>query len=204
VPSDVKIVLALPQPPSAVPAATHVRGMVIVSSQRSLQQRGHEAAYRRAIDEEFQEALMLVVAPSWLPIEVGLAHYRACESLKLDAATVHEIGLESGRFLYSSTVKTVIRMSTQLGTSPWMAIKNIDRLSARTWDGGAAFAVRELGPKEAELAWFGQPCARVPYFQHAFGGFMRGCIEPLCRTSFARLIRRPGDENSIGYRISWV
>jgi hypothetical protein len=204
VPSEGKIVLALPQRASMVPVATHVRGMVLVSSQRSLQARGYEAAYRRAIPAEFQDALTLVVAPSWVPIEAGIAHYRACDRLQLDATTVHEIGLESGRFLYSTTVKTLARMSTQLGISPWTAIRNMDRLSARTWLGGAAFEVRQLGPKEAEIGWYGQPCARVPYFQHAFGGFLRGCIEPLCRTSYARVIKPPGDTNSLGYRLSWV
>ena len=202
--SEANVILPLPHPRGAVPLATHVRGMVIVSSQRSVATRGLEAQYRRSIPAQHREALTLVVAPSWVPMEAGLAHYRACDRLSLDLDVIHEIGLESGRFLYSSTVQTVMRLSTTFGSTPWTVLRHIDRFSARTWQGGAAFEVRQVGPKEAELEWHGQPCARIPYFQRAFGGFLRGCVEPLCRTSYCRVLKPPAGEDSLAYRLSWA
>jgi hypothetical protein len=198
-----KVVLPL-SGPSPVPLATHVRGTVLVSSQRSLEARGLSAQYQKTIPAAFRDALTLVVAPSWIPMEVGLAHYWACDRMDLTLTDIQAIGRESGKFIYSATVVTVLRMSAQFGSTPWAVFGNLNRFSARTWDGGAGFEVRQVAQKEAEIHWHGQPCAVVPYFQHAFGAFLCGCIEPLCRTAYYRMLKPPAGTYSLGYRVSWV
>ena len=95
-----------------------------------------------------------------------------------------------------------MRLSAQLGSSPWVVLLNLDRFTARTWQ-GSAFEVVQLANKEADVKWFGQPCSQVPYFREAFGAFLCGTMEPLCRTVYHRTLTTSQGE-SAAYRISWA
>lgn len=198
-----EVLLALPRPMREIADATHVRGSVIVASQRALRTRNVWEAYQAAIEPQFRDELAIVLASTWVPMEVAVAHYRACESLHFDPEVIREIGRETGRIIYSATIAVVMKLSNQVGTTPLAILRNLDRFRVRTWQ-GSAFEVKQLGPKEAELLWFGQPCGSVPYFCEGFGAFLCGTFEPLCRTSYYRLLRPPPGVPAIAYRLSWV
>jgi hypothetical protein len=198
-----EVILALPRAGAQVADATHVRGTVLVASQRSLKARNVWDAYQAAIEVPFRETLSLVLASSWVPIEVAVAHYRACDRLQLAPEDIRAIGREAGKFIYSATVAVVMKLSSQFGTSPLAILRNLDRFVERTWQ-GSAFQVKQVGPKEAEVLWFGQPCGNVPYFCEGFGAFLCGTFEPLCRMSYYRILRPPPGVRAIAYRFSWV
>jgi hypothetical protein len=197
-----KVVLEINGSAERVPVASHVRGTVLVSSQRGLKTRGFFDAYQQVVAPEHRDALAIVLASSWIPMEVALAHYNACEALALPDSIVHAIGYESGQFIYSSTLAIVARGSRQLGASPWAILANLDRFLARSFQ-GSAYEVVERAPKEAEVRWYGQPCVDVPYFRRAFGAFILGCIAPFCRTAYDRHMGAPL-RGACAYRFSWV
>jgi hypothetical protein len=199
-----EVILALPGRRENVADATHVRGTVLVASQRSLKARNVWSSYQSLIEPEFRDTLSLVLASSWVPIDAAVAHYRACDRLQLDPEDIRAIGRETGRIIYSATVAVVMKLSSQFGTSPLAILRNLDRFSERTWQGGGGFEVELLGPKEAEVLWFGQPCGVVPYFRDGFGAFLCGTFEPLCRMSYYRVVRPPEGTRAIAYRFSWV
>ncbi len=86
--SDEEAVLALPCAPERVPIAHHVRGTVVVCSQRSLASRKLLQAYERALEPAFRDELKGVIASSWVPIDAALAHYAAADALGLDLKTM--------------------------------------------------------------------------------------------------------------------
>jgi hypothetical protein len=198
-----EVIVPLSGPRNAIPDATHVRGTVLIASQRAMKARNVWDAYQAAIEPRFREELSIVLASTWVPMDVAVAHYQACERLGFDPSVIQEIGRETGRIIYSATIAVVMKLSNQFGTTPLAILRNLDRFRVRTWQGGA-FEVKQLGPKEAELLWFGQPCGAVYYFREGFGAFLCGTFEPLCRTSYYRLMPPPPGSRAIAYRLSWV
>jgi hypothetical protein len=198
-----EVILPLSGPRQSIPDATHVRGTVIIASQRALKARSMWDAYQAAVEPRFKEELSLVLASTWVPIDAAVAHYQACERLNFDPSVIQAIGRETGRFIYSATIAVVMKLSNQVGTTPLAILRNLERFRVRTWQGGA-FEVKLLGPKEAEVLWFGQPCGAVYYFREGFGAFLCGTFEPLCRTAYYRLMPAPAGGRAIAYRFSWV
>lgn len=196
-------IVTLPCSPGEVRLATHVRGSVICSSQRSLRQRNLFDAYARHLDPGSRDALLAMLPSVWAPAQHAVAHYQACEALALREDVMESIGADSGAFLNASFVSVLVRFSREAGITPWSVLAQIERLRERLWQ-GSSMAVFKLGPKEARVEWHGQPCARFHYYRVAFGAFMGAVFRPFARALHIR--RLPGycTSTTIGYRVSWV
>ena len=156
-------------PKDRVPLATQVRGTVLLSSLRGLRRHGLGDRYLAALEPHYREVIASLTAPTWFPIDVALAHYAACDRLKLDRETIVDIGSGSGLFINETVLSTVAKLSTESGLTPWFVLSLANKLCARTRIGLSP--ARGFGPKEARLEWIQQPVARFPYFRTAFGAF---------------------------------
>jgi hypothetical protein len=185
------------------PPARSVRSTVLVTSQRAMRARGYYDGYLAMLDDAHREELVSITAGSWLPVEVAIAHYAACDRLAIDRDVIREIGAESGRFLNQTVLSTVFKLSREAGVSPWTALPHTNRLIGRTWEGSTA-GVFKIGPKEARLEWIGQPTAAIPYFRIAFGGFIQGILSLFADVVHVRELARCCGPSSLGYRCSWV
>jgi hypothetical protein len=192
-----------PEDRAAVPAATHVRGTVICSSQRALRARGLFDAYLAQLPAAARGPMAEVSPATWVPIETCVSHYSACDRLRLDAAVVDEIGGEMGRRVNESSLSVLVRMSREAGITPWAAITRVNRFREATWRGGS-IAAWKMGPKEARLEWVGIPCARVPYFTFAFAGYVRGILEMFCTKAYVRPNVAQSSAIEVVYRVSWA
>lgn len=190
-------------PRNSIALATTIRGTVLLTSQRALRTRGLFDRYVKNLAPEHKDALLTMTAAAWVPMDVALAHYTACQELHLERDVILDIGGESGRFLNETVLSVVLRLSKEVGVTPWSALMHADRLRVRTWQGGK-IALFKLGPKEARLEWVGIPVAGVPYYKIAFGGFIYGIITLLTSTAFVRELPRYCTATTLGYRCSWV
>jgi hypothetical protein len=193
----------LPGPRHLIAHATHVRGTVLCSSLRSLRARGLGDAYMAALPRERHDEILSLTAQTWVPVDLAVAHYLACQSLNLPRTTIEEIGAEAGRFLNSSVLAVILRVSREAGVTPWRVLGQIERLRERLWQ-GSAFGVFKVGPKEARVEWIGQPCALSEYYRVAYGAFMLACVRLFCETAYVRLVPSLCSQTSLGYRLSWV
>jgi hypothetical protein len=192
-----------PEDRNAVPMATHVRGTVICSSQRTLRARGLHDAYVAQLAPAARAALADVSPATWVPMETGLAHYGACERLRLDLALIDEIGGEMGRRVNESSLSVLFRMSREAGVTPWAALTRVNRFREATWQ-GSSNALWKVGPKEARLEWVGMPCVALPYFTYAFAGYVRGMLEIFCTKAYVRPIQGQWSGSFVAYRVSWA
>jgi hypothetical protein len=176
---------------------------MLVSSRRSLRSRGLEPRYLQNLGNAERSAVDAMIASSWVPIDLVLAHYRACDALDLDRTVVEDIGDESGRYVFSFLGNIVARTSSELGTTPWTVFSRLRRLRDRMWH-GSDYELVKLGPKEARVAWYGQPCARIPYFRHAWGPFLAAVISPFCSKVHYRLLADRSNDTTLTHRFSWV
>lgn len=189
--------------PRDVPLATQVRGTVLLGSLRSLRARGFGDRYLSLVDPRHRETLVALTAATWLPIEVAIAHYEACEALQLDRATIEAVGAEAGLFVNQTVQSVVARVSREVGVTPWFALGNAHKFRARTWV-GSSIAIYKLGPKDARFEWIQFPIARIPYVRVAFGAFAGAIGGLFARTMVVRDLLPGSRKPTLSYRLSWV
>src|SRR3954465_3917137 len=73
---------------------TDVRSTVIVSGIQALRARGHYPTYLARLPEGRRSEMVSLIAGAWVPIELGILHYRAADALALDPTMVDAIGAE--------------------------------------------------------------------------------------------------------------
>ena len=114
-----------------------------------------------------------------------------------------EIGQEVTRFAHKTTYGLALRMSREVGVSPWTCFELQHRLWAHTWRGGGV-ATYKLGPKEARIEIAGWPCARIRYCRIATRGLLSGQTEMFCRKAYVQEVTPLCTELTLAYRVSWV
>jgi hypothetical protein len=190
-------------PRDRIPLASQVRGTVILSSMRSLRNRGLVDRYMAELDPAHHERIASLTAASWLPVSFALAHYGALDRMDLAPQVMREIGQESGRFVNQTVLTVVARLTREAGATPWSALANSHLLVSRTWI-GSSMAVYKLGPKDARLEWLALPVARYEYYREAFGAFAGGIVGMFARTLHVHRIPELMNDTELSYRFSWV
>jgi hypothetical protein len=189
--------------PEQVRNASLVRSTIIVSGLQVFRARGLIEAYSAQLPEHARASLLGLVAGQWIPIALGLEHYRAADRLGLDALTIDSIGADVANRVNKSPLSVMVKMSKEIDVTPWTALANSHRLKDINWKGSEVQVVR-LGPKEARFDWIGQPCAEVPYFVTSFGGFLRALVSLFCTKAYACAIPDYASPTSMSFGLSWV
>src|ERR1700748_3529222 len=82
---------------------TEVRNLVVQSSITELKQHGFYERYQKCIAPDALEDLLSRVAPGWIPVELVIAHYQACEDMNLSNEELNSMGSSVGDRLQSAT-----------------------------------------------------------------------------------------------------
>ena len=191
-----------PKPEPVIPVA-RVRGTLLTSSLTALRSRGHIDRYMRLLPEEHHEAVGLVIAGSWVPISLALAHYGACNALGLTAAEQVDIGVDVAARIHGTFLGTITKLATGAGVTPWVGFRQVTRLWLRTVEGGST-TMTEIGPKEARIDVACPPLASNAYFRTAFRGIIQGGCELFSRKAYVRELTAQGNDETMVYRAAWV
>ncbi len=142
------------------------------SSLGTLRARGHYERYLTLLDPAHVETITGTLAPAWLPIEVGIAHYAACDALLLDKDERVTIGEAVGDRIQGTFMQTVVKTARATGVTPWVLMARFDRFWGRLFQGGS-FEVVKVGPKDLTIELKGARLTRFEYFRSAFAGVVR-------------------------------
>ncbi len=197
------VLVALPAPRDRITLANQVRSTLLCAALQTLDKHGLLPRYRAEIDPAFEATMFSLTAGVWLPIDVALKHYAACNRLRLDHAVIEDIGNSVGQRVQKSVLQVLVRVSREAGATPWTALTRVPRLNELYWRGGA-FEVLKLGPKDARMEWLGQPCAETEYYRTSFSGFVRGLLDLFCTRAYVRPIRERCSPTTISLKISWA
>jgi hypothetical protein len=199
-----EVLISYPATLEVEPEATHFRSTLLTASIHSLKAHGHYERYAAALAPNHLATVVTAVAGMWIPIEVGVAHYRACDSLGLSVDEQLVLGGEVVRALQRTFLGSVLKAANAgIGLAPLTGIQKFFGVYSRSIKGGGARMVR-IGPKDVRVDFVGQPFAAIGYFRAAYRGFIHaGCEFFSQRVVVAELsaFRSP---TTLGYRIAWV
>src|SRR4051812_19196689 len=106
-------------PHSESAPVTGVRNLLIQASLGALKANGYYERYTSHMDRAKLEQLLEYVAPSWVPVELALAHYAACEKLCLTSTELTMMGRSTGDRLQSTTLVSAAKKSRDRSVDIW-------------------------------------------------------------------------------------
>jgi hypothetical protein len=118
------------------------------------------------------------VAPAWLSIDAGLAHYLACDEFGLDDAELEKIGQGVGEQLQATLLGVAAKVARSAGLTPQVASAWFGKLWPRLCQGGS-FQVMLLGPKDLSIELRSAVMPRSQYFRGTFMGNVRAALKML-------------------------
>lgn len=185
---------------------TQIRSTLLAGSLQTLRAKGHFDAYIEALPKELHSQVLEVVAGSWMPIAIGMAHYSACEAIGLTPTEQFNNGREVSTRVQNTLLGLLARTAKTLGgVTPWTGLEQFQRMWDRVMLGGSG-AVYRLGPKEARVEAHGNPLVQWPYFRNSWRGMFACAGELFCNKLYVTEVSPPGAANKglFVLRIAWV
>jgi hypothetical protein len=189
--------------PSPCPPTKQARSTIVLSSLASLKNAGHYDRYVKLLDPAARDVLLQAVAGSWLPIGIGLAHYRACDALGLQPDA--EVAMGRGTFEGAGAVifGTVTRLAKGSGVSPWTVLPHFQRFWDRAYDGGGLRVVK-LGPKDARIEMQQCPLADHRYFRNGIRGLVAAVFGVFTQRAYVKDVSGARLPGTMALRAQWV
>lgn len=203
IPSNGAVFLPFAAPRAKVALATRFRSTWLTSSLSALRERGFIDRYFTLLPAEYHAAVDGCVAGIWLPIDVCLAHYRACEALQLSKREAWDIGDQVTRRVHGTSLALALRLATQVGATPWTILAQLDRLWERIWIGGGV-GVYKRGPKEAIVEVIQWRPAGIPYVRSTMPAVLAGIVAMFCAKAYASDVPALGTSSSMGVKVQWA
>jgi hypothetical protein len=203
VPEEGQIIVPFRVPRHQVRSTTAFKSTWLTASLDTLRSRGHFPRYLRNLEPEHYETILNSIAGTWVPVEVCLAHYRACDRLTLSVEEQIKIGRGVLDRLQKTIFSLAFRVAREAGVTPWTMLKVFPAEFERQWQGGAC-GIFQLGPKDARIELIGFPVAAIPYARIALRGMAMGLCELVCTKSYVHDIRERCNATTIAYRAAWA
>jgi len=190
-------------PPARMGIATLARSTLVTASIQSLRARGLYDRYAVRLAEDQRTALSTAIAGVWIPMSLAVAHYRACDALRLCIGEQLDIALEVGQQMHGTFLGAMLRLAKSVGVTPWAALAYSGKLYERLFRGGG-IAVTRTGPKDARVDMVGNPLCDIEYFRVGVRGVYESGLELFCQRVTTHEIPRRYQGLDMGVRISWV
>ncbi len=195
--------LLVPFGPSRDQLATELRSTLLSTSLQTLKARALLDAYFEELPPEHHAAIKDLVAGVWMPIEVGMAHYRACDALGLTWEQIVAVGGEVGERVQGTVLGLMVRTAKTSGMSPWAGLRNCTLFYDRVFRGGGVSLVK-IGPKEARVEVAGNPLCAIPYFRQGLRAVTVTGAQLFCAKAYSQELPRYTNSTSLGFRLSWA
>jgi hypothetical protein len=194
-------VLPLRHPEDRVRPVTHVRSSPIVTAQGLLRASGRIEAYTENLAPEVRPAVFGIVPGAWIPVETALAHHRAIDALRLAPSEQIALATGSGEKMQSALTGTILRMSREVGVTPWVLLPHSQRLWDRICRGGD-ISVEKVGPKEAMVRMYGLPLLSTTYFRVAIRYVLQGGLSLWCSRGYVTEVA--WSPTTVTFREAWA
>jgi hypothetical protein len=193
--------LPLRHPERAIPRVTHYRSTGLVSCLQIIERRGLRARYDAGLSAEERRAVAEVLPATWTEAHVALAHFRAIDSLGFTTGELLELGMAAGERVLAYQTSTILRMTREIGITPWALFPHGHRLWDRMCRGGD-LSIERVGPKEALVALHGLPSVGSLYFRTMIRGVFEAGLSLWCTKCYVTEVSAKG--TTLVLREAWV
>jgi hypothetical protein len=183
--------------------AWEIRSTLLTTSIQAIRARGRYDAFAKAVPEKWRETILTVVAGSWLPLEVGAAHYAACDKLGFSVQDQFQIGREVGARIQGTVLGLFVRTARTSGATPWTGLSQCNRLYERVLKGGSVRLVK-LGPKEARIEIVNNTLVAHSHFRNGLRGIVCAGGELFAEKVYVHELPRHTTSKDFGMRVSWA
>jgi hypothetical protein len=194
------VVLALPKP---ILPLRHVRSTLMLGGLETIKAHGLLEAYNAVSPPEVREALQSSVAGMWIPVDIAVAHYVACDGMGLSSEASGKMGRSTFQRTKGLLLGTATGLAKGVGVNPWTLLPHFQRFWLRGMDGGAVRVLR-LGPKDARIDVVECPLFKSKYFREACCGLAMSLCELVCRKCYAHDLRVREQDTAMAFRAQWV
>jgi hypothetical protein len=179
------------------------RGTIFFLDWRWLRARNEYDRYVSRIQPVLRSRLLAVTAGDWVPVEILHAHYRALDAMGFTREQTLECGVSVGEALHGSMLRTLVRLASHLGATPWTVMAQAPKLWSRTWRGGGFLSVR-LGDKSARLDIVKNPAARSAFHRGSVSGVTSVGIGWVCEKHVIQEIDGARTDDSFSLQVDWI
>jgi hypothetical protein len=169
-----------------------------------LKRHGNYERWLSLVHPRYRDIIVESIAPSWLPVEVALAHYRACDALELSPRDMLDVGLGVGERLQGTLIQVAVRMARTGGATPALGVICVQRIWPRLFIGGS-FQAELVGPKDLRLEVRSTVLTGSSYFRGSMPGNLLAAMRVL-ELRAPHVKQLPYDAQRDVYRVlmSWV
>lgn len=200
VPQDREIIVPYDR---AVVPLTAVRNVLLQSSLAELKALGHYDRYASVIAPSALDRLLSSLGPGWIPAELALAHYQACDDLLLSEAELEEMGRRVGVRIQETVLISLAKTVKPTNFDLWLATGVLHRMWARVFQGGTS-QVSKLGPKNMLIESQGYLLHRFRYYRSAHVAVLRAIYEVLgARVSSLKVARYSPQRDELVVQVTW-
>ena len=182
------------------PMVTQVRGSLIASSIATLRSNNLLDRYLACLPRDQHDSVLYVLAASWVPVELALVHYGACDAMQLTEAELTTMGQSVSERLMGTFLATLVRSAAKIITPSSLPLRQYPKLWDRLFMGGSC-SISMLGDSDARIESRGVPMFRYRYFRVAYAALIRGAGLMFRPTMSARI--RKTTDDSLCIDVSW-
>jgi hypothetical protein len=193
------VILAFPTP---IRPTRHVRSTLILASIDSVKKSGRFDDYERGLLPEHKDAVLGAIAATWLPIEVALAHYSACDALGLSPDQQVQAGRSTFMGARPTLLGTAVALARTAGFTPWQAFPLYQRFWDRGLDGGGMTVV-QVGPKDAHITIVQCSLFSSAYFRNGLRGLCASLTQLFCTRAYVTE-RSHASSGTLALRVQWA
>jgi len=196
-----ELVHAPPRSKRDTPPVDAVRGFVFLSGLRWMEKQGIADRFRKILDADVETELVTLTTSQWVPLDISLKAYAACDALGLSMDEQIDLGRAVSRANNGVVIETLTRLIGKV-VSPWTALGHLDRVWQRSNRGGAV-AVYKLGERMARLEFWQVPLAQSPFFVTSMRGAIAVGLEPFCEKLVISEIPEHTTKDFFALRVMW-
>lgn len=149
-----------------------VRRMLVHSSIAELGALGLYDRYSEVIESGSLDLIRELIGPGWMPVELVLEHYRACDELQLSDEAIHDAGMRAGDKMGSALLVAGAQPQVEMqNRSPWPLLQAFARMGRRIYDGASAQYVKTAS-NSLRIEYVGNPLFAFHYYRVAHRGFL--------------------------------
>jgi hypothetical protein len=195
--------IVIPHDPAAG-RLTAVRNVLIQASLGQLKAHGHYERYTKLIEPNLLEQLLSRLAPGWIPLDLALAHYGACESLELGREDFEAMGEGVGERVQETMLVSPANKAREADFDLWQGLAALQRVWPRVFKGGSVQIVK-VGPKEMLLEEVGFALNQYHYYRQSHLSALRTTYSALgTRITHTKVVSYNAVTDEMVVRVAWA